>query len=152
METQSDDSHRAFDFTDEYLDWLIDGHDKNGILLPFIGIKYCTGDEKCKCRQCEQSRRNKWPYAESLAAHLFYLSGFKMNEINGSEVKKFQDCLFNDFINNMNGFYIHVADLCSSQNNEYGLHIFNLFRNGSFNKNIYNGATPAILANCYSNQ
>ncbi|CAF1448115.1 unnamed protein product, partial [Rotaria magnacalcarata] len=33
METQSDDSHRAFDFTDEYLDWLIDGHDKNGILL-----------------------------------------------------------------------------------------------------------------------
>ncbi|CAM4852352.1 unnamed protein product, partial [Rotaria magnacalcarata] len=70
MEIQSDNSHRAFYFTDEYLDWLIGGHDKNRVLLPFIGIKYCTDDddEKCKCRRCEQIRRNKWPYIESLAA------------------------------------------------------------------------------------
>ncbi|CAF3539801.1 unnamed protein product [Rotaria socialis] len=151
---KSDNSHRAFNFTDEYLDWLIDGYDKNGVLLPFIGIKYCTDDvdEKCKCRRCEKSRRNKWPYIESLAGNLLYLSGLQMDEINGSEVKRFEDCLFNDFINNMQRFYSHVTDLCYSQNDEFSLHILNLFRNGSFNKRLYNGATPAIFANCYSNQ
>lgn len=40
MDIESDKVHTPFDFTDEYLDWLIDGHDKNGVLLPFTGIKY----------------------------------------------------------------------------------------------------------------
>ncbi|CAF1074763.1 unnamed protein product [Rotaria magnacalcarata] len=153
MKVQFHNSHRAFNFTDEYLDWLIDGHHKNLVLLSFIGVQYCTDDDnKYKCRRCERSRRNRWSYIESLAANLLYLSVFKINEFNGCEVRRFEDCLFDDFINNMNGFYIHVTDSCNSQNNEFSLHILNLFRNVSFNKRLYNGANPAILANCYSNQ
>ncbi|CAF1515753.1 unnamed protein product [Rotaria magnacalcarata] len=136
--------------SDEYLDWLIHGYDKNGVPLPFMGIRYCTDDENCKCRQCKQSRRNKWPYTESLSANLLYISGFKMHEINNIEIKKLEDCLFNDFNYNINGFFTYVTDLCTSYD-VYGIHILNLFRNGSFNKKLYNGATPAILAKCYSN-
>ncbi|CAF3605835.1 unnamed protein product [Rotaria socialis] len=145
---QSTSSSTASEITDEYLIWLIDVYDKNGAVLPLIGIKYCTHNDECKCQRCEQNRRNKWPYTESLAANLLYLSGFKIDEINIIQVKKFEDCLFSDFIKNMNEFFIYVTDLCNS-NNEYGLYILNLFRNRSFNKKIYHGLTPAIIHNYY---
>jgi len=96
-------------------------------------FSFSTDNDNCKCRRCQATRRNKWCYTELLSAHLFYLSGFKMHEINAIEVKKFEDCLFNDFIHDMNGFLIYVTDLCTI-NGQYGLHILDLFKNGSFNK------------------
>ncbi|CAF4252055.1 unnamed protein product [Rotaria magnacalcarata] len=97
----------------------------------------------------DETFRNKWSYIESLAVNLLYLSGVKIDEINIIQVKKFEDCLFNDFIKNMNEFLIYVTDLCNS-NNEYGLHILNLFRSGSFNKKIYHDSTPGIIHNYYA--
>ena len=146
MELQSTSSPIAAEITDEYLIWLIDAYDKSGDVLPFEGIKYCTFDDKCKCQRCEQIRRNKWPYIPSLAAHLLYLSGFKMDEINKILVRKFEDCLFNDFIKNIDEFYSYVTDLCNSQNNEYGVHILNLFRNQSFNKKLIDDTTTAFFS------
>jgi hypothetical protein len=60
--------------------------------------------------------------------------------------------MLDDFINNMNAFCIHVTGFYSSQNNEFGFHVLNLFISGPFNKRLYNGTTPAILGNFYSNR
>ncbi|CAF1161549.1 unnamed protein product [Rotaria magnacalcarata] len=146
MELQSKSSPIDAEITDEYLIWLIDAYDKSGYVLPFVGIKYCTHDDKCKCQRCEQIRRDKWPYTESLAAHLLYLSGFKIDEINRIQVQKFEDCLFIDFIKDIDEFFTYVTNLCNSQNNEYGVHILNLFRNGSFNKKLIDDITPAFFS------
>ncbi|CAF4452192.1 unnamed protein product, partial [Rotaria magnacalcarata] len=119
MIIQSDNSHRTFNFTDEYLDRLIDEHDKNCVLLPVTGVKYCTVDEMSKCRRYE---------------------------INKIQVQKFEDCLFIDFIKDIDEFFTYVTNLCNSQNNEYGVHILNLFRNGSFNKKLIDDITPAFFS------
>ncbi|CAF2028119.1 unnamed protein product, partial [Rotaria magnacalcarata] len=83
---------------------------------------------------------------ESLAAHLLYLPGFKIDEINKIQVQKFEDCLFIDFIKDIDEFFTYVTNLCNSQNNEYGVHILNLFRNGSFNKKLIDDITPAFFS------
>lgn len=120
-------------FSDEYLEWLINRYDNNGKSIPFNGVRYCTFDKKCSCRTCRQFYQKQWPYNRVLSATLLHLSGVNIHEINHDEVEKFENCIINDYYNDMDGFYDYVVDLCSS-NSDYGLYILNLFVNSTFDK------------------
>lgn len=40
MESQNTPNNTPLNYTDEYLDWLVDGYDCNGLPLPFKGIRF----------------------------------------------------------------------------------------------------------------
>ncbi|CAF5138228.1 unnamed protein product, partial [Rotaria magnacalcarata] len=80
-----------FPATQEYQLWMLNPYDKNGKEVPFQGIRYCTDNDRCQCKRCKKNRMNEWPYERSLSANLLYLTGLHINDINYTEVIKFEE-------------------------------------------------------------
>ena len=96
-------------------------------------ISFSTDDDKCQCKRCKKNRINEWPYERSLSANLLHLTGLHMNDINYSEVTKFEESLVSDYLRHLHEFWRYVTGLCLLAG-ENGIEILRQFNNGLFDK------------------
>ncbi|CAM4849105.1 unnamed protein product, partial [Rotaria magnacalcarata] len=122
-----------FPATQEYQLWMLNPYDKNGKEIPFQGIRYCTDNDTCQCKRCKKNRMNEWPYERSLSANLLYLTGLHINDINYTEVIKFEETLVSDYLSHIGEFWKYVTELCLLAG-ENGIEILSQFNNGLFDK------------------
>ncbi|CAF1016168.1 unnamed protein product [Rotaria magnacalcarata] len=122
-----------FPATQEYQLWMLNPYDKNGKEIPFQGIRYCTDNDRCQCKRCKKNRMNEWPYERSLSANLLYLTGLHINDINYTEVIKFEETLVSDYLRHIGEFWKYVTELCLLAG-ENGIEILGQFNNGLFDK------------------
>ncbi|CAF4471354.1 unnamed protein product [Rotaria magnacalcarata] len=122
-----------FPVTQEYQLWMLNPYDKNGKEIPFQGIRYCTDNDTCQCKRCKKNRMNEWPYERSLSANLLYLTGLHINDINYTEVIKFEETLVSDYLRHIGEFWKYVTELCLLAG-ENGIEILGQFNNGLFDK------------------
>ncbi|CAF3635436.1 unnamed protein product [Rotaria socialis] len=128
-----DDFIGIFPATVEFQLWMLHPYDKNGKEIAFQGIRYCTDDDTCQCKRCKRNRINEWPYERSLSANLLHLTGLHMNDINYSEVTKFEETLVFDYLRHLHEFWKYVTGLCLLAG-ENGIEILRQFNNGLFDK------------------
>lgn len=96
-------------------------------------ICFSTDNDTCQCKRCKKNRMNEWPYERSLSANLLHLTGLHMNDINYSEVTKFEESLVSDYLRHMSEFWKYITGLCLSAG-EHGIEILSQFNNGLFDK------------------
>ncbi|CAF2132531.1 unnamed protein product [Rotaria magnacalcarata] len=132
---ETDDFIGIFPATVEFMLWMLHPYDKNGKEIPFQGIRYCTDDDKCQCKRCKKNRMNEWPYERSLSANLLYLTDLHINDINYTEVIKFEETLVSDYLRHIGEFWKYLTGLCLLAG-ENGIEILSQFNNGLFDKPI----------------
>ncbi|CAF4783045.1 unnamed protein product [Rotaria magnacalcarata] len=132
---ETDDFIGIFPATVEFMLWMLHPYDKNGKEIPFQGIRYCTDDDKCQCKRCKKNRMNEWPYERSLSANLLYLTDLHIDDINYTEVIKFEETLVSDYLRHIGEFWKYLTGLCLLAG-ENGIEILSQFNNGLFDKPI----------------
>ncbi|CAF3215038.1 unnamed protein product [Rotaria socialis] len=130
---ETDDFISIFPATVEFMVWKLHPYDKNGKEIPFQGVRYCKDDDTCQCKRCKKNRLNEWPYERSLSANLLYLIGLHINDINYTEVIKFEETLVSDYLRHTGEFWKYVTGLCLLAG-EHGIEILSQFNNGLFDK------------------
>ena len=107
-------------------------------ILPFkfqilFLIYFSTDNDTCQCKRCKKNRKNEWPYELSLSANLLHLTGLHIDDINYTEVTKFEETLVAEYLRHISEFWKYITELCLIAGDN-GLEILSQFNNGLFDK------------------